>query len=609
MPASLQLGDIGTPGSIVGNVLVNTGAVLEIRNSDFSGVTTVTNNGNIDFRNTSTAASATFINNHNLDFRNDSSAANATITNNATVEFHGNATAANAVITNNGLVDFVGQSTGGNAQVINNAGAVIDFSGSTGPANDGRLSIGSIAGPGNVYLGANQVTLGGNNLSTTISGVISDCGPTGAECLAVGLPAPSTGGALVKAGTGTLTLTGANTYTGATTVNAGTLIVNGSIVSPATVNAGGTLGGTGQLGSVTTINGGTLSPGNSIGTITINGNLAARRRQLSRRGLAGGGRPHQCDRHGDARRHRAARLRPRAATRRTDTRILSAAGGAPARSAPSRPTGLPAIAQRRPRPTRQPTCSGDADTRVSRRICRHDAEPAGAVAAAQDTAFNAGGLRADLGALYEPDRRAASRARSMRFPARCMPRPRACWWTRACICAPPCSAGCARPPMAATPAWRRSRLGGPQAFADGEELDSALAYAKSPIVTKAPLMAPQRRPTTSCSGRRALAPAGSSTATAMPRACGAISRASSPASIRASATNGRAGIAAGYTGSRNNLDGRGIANVETGHVAGYGGWSFGALNLRAGGAYAFTCDRHQPHHRVPGLLRSRDRAL
>ena len=51
--------------------------------------------------------------------------------------------------------------------------------------------------------------------------------------------------------------------------------------------------------------------------------------------------------------------------------------------------------------------------------------------------------------------------------------------------------------------------------------------------------------------------------------------------------NGRAGIAAGYTGSKNALDGRGSANVETGHVAAYGGWSFGALNLRAGGAYAF----------------------
>ena len=51
--------------------------------------------------------------------------------------------------------------------------------------------------------------------------------------------------------------------------------------------------------------------------------------------------------------------------------------------------------------------------------------------------------------------------------------------------------------------------------------------------------------------------------------------------------SGRAGIAAGYTGSKNALDGRGSATVDTGHVVAYGGWSFGALNLRAGGAFAF----------------------
>jgi uncharacterized protein with beta-barrel porin domain len=39
------------------------------------------------------------------------------------------------------------------------------------------------------------------------------------------------------------------------------------------VNAGGTVGGTGILPN-TTINGGTLSPGLSIGTLTVNGNLA-----------------------------------------------------------------------------------------------------------------------------------------------------------------------------------------------------------------------------------------------------------------------------------------------------------------------------------------------
>ena len=65
-----------------------------------------------------------------------------------------------------------------------------------------------------------------------------------------------------------------NAYTGATTVDDGTLAVNGSIASSSltTVNAGGKLGGTGTVGSAS-INGGTLAPGNSIGTLTVNGDL------------------------------------------------------------------------------------------------------------------------------------------------------------------------------------------------------------------------------------------------------------------------------------------------------------------------------------------------
>ena len=50
--------------------------------------------------------------------------------------------------------------------------------------------------------------------------------------------------------------------------------MNGSIASSSgvTVNAGATLGGTGTVPS-TTISGGTPSPGNSVGTISISGNL------------------------------------------------------------------------------------------------------------------------------------------------------------------------------------------------------------------------------------------------------------------------------------------------------------------------------------------------
>jgi autotransporter-associated beta strand protein len=79
----------------------------------------------------------------------------------------------------------------------------------------GGMTAGSIEGAGTFSLGSNQLTVGSNNLSTEVSGVISGTG----------------GGSLVKTGIGILALSGTNTYTGTTTVNAGALVVNGSIAS------------------------------------------------------------------------------------------------------------------------------------------------------------------------------------------------------------------------------------------------------------------------------------------------------------------------------------------------------------------------------------------
>ena len=66
----------------------------------------------------------------------------------------------------------------------------------------------------------------------------------------------------------TVTGTGAQDWN----VLGGTLSVNGVINGLVTVNAGGTLGGTGTIDNVV-VNGGTLAPGNSIGTLNVANSL------------------------------------------------------------------------------------------------------------------------------------------------------------------------------------------------------------------------------------------------------------------------------------------------------------------------------------------------
>lgn len=91
-------------------------------------------------------------------------------------------------------------------------------------------------------------------------------------------------GEIIKEGANTLTLTGDSSgYAGSTSVKSGKLIVgnnlgNGKLGGNVTVFDGASLGGYGTLGSgagslVSIQSGGILSPGNSIGTLTINGDL------------------------------------------------------------------------------------------------------------------------------------------------------------------------------------------------------------------------------------------------------------------------------------------------------------------------------------------------
>ena len=158
---------------------------------------------------------------------------------------------------------------------------------STGPLGDNKLSAGSIAGGGNFRLGQNELTVGGNNLSTNVTGVIADGGTGG-----------GTSGSLVKTGTGTMTLSGANTYTGATTVER--RHAGGERFDPAssgvTVNSGGTLGGTGTVGNTTIASGGSAGARQFDRHAGGPGQSDLQCRQLLHgRGLADRRRPHQRD--------------------------------------------------------------------------------------------------------------------------------------------------------------------------------------------------------------------------------------------------------------------------------------------------------------------------
>ena len=261
-------------GTTLGGMTVNQDArdyTFDTRghNIDFNGAglsvgsnasLTLNNNGTstIVFEGHSTAGQARITNNASafVNFFNSSNAANATIVNHGTLSFFETSTAGNAFIESDRAILFREQSNGGTSRIKLDNG-LLDISTLT----TGGTTVGSIEGSGSVFLGGQNLAVGGNDGSTVFSGVIQD-----------------TGGSLTKEGKGALTLTGNNTYTGATVVNGGALIVDGSIasLSGVTVNAGATLAGTGTVGNTSVGDGGTLAPGHSDGTfgkLTVQGGL------------------------------------------------------------------------------------------------------------------------------------------------------------------------------------------------------------------------------------------------------------------------------------------------------------------------------------------------
>jgi autotransporter-associated beta strand protein len=159
------------------------------------------------------------------------------------------------------LIEYHASPSNGQFRVYGNG--VLDLSNARRPGP----TIGSLEGDGLVSLASFAMSIGGNNLSTTFSGIIQDTG------------------SITKVGTGTLTLSGTNTYSGGTTVSAGTLVLtntSGSATGTGAVQvSAGTLGGSGVISGAVTVGTGSgsgafLAPahgGNIQLTLTIQGNL------------------------------------------------------------------------------------------------------------------------------------------------------------------------------------------------------------------------------------------------------------------------------------------------------------------------------------------------
>src|SRR5436190_2779267 len=111
-----------------------------------------------------------------------------------------------------GAIQFYNNSEGGTARVELFGDGNLDI----GEDSNRTVTLGSIEGDGNIFLGSRNLAIGGNNQSTEFSGVIQDGG----------IRRHAVGGSLTKIGIGKLVLSHRNTYTGGTIVKRGKLVVN-----------------------------------------------------------------------------------------------------------------------------------------------------------------------------------------------------------------------------------------------------------------------------------------------------------------------------------------------------------------------------------------------
>ncbi|WP_244608384.1 autotransporter outer membrane beta-barrel domain-containing protein [Bradyrhizobium algeriense] len=274
MVANLGFAHVTNQGTITGlnNIAIYALTDINVTNGVGAQITSLINNGIYASNGVATVVNSGNISVGGLGYaiRAETS---AVVTNNAGAQISGGDTGVRASlgsvsVTNygsisglagNGIYAGTGGSTVFNAGTISGGTAAIQFSGG---GNILTLAPGSVISGNVLGGGSDTFQLGGSGAATF------DISALGAAAQYQGFSAFN------KVGDSVWTLSGTGSFAGDVNVNGGALIVNGNIASASNlvVNAGGTLGGNGIV-SNTVINGGILSPGNSIGTIAVQGSL------------------------------------------------------------------------------------------------------------------------------------------------------------------------------------------------------------------------------------------------------------------------------------------------------------------------------------------------
>ncbi|HTU11843.1 MAG TPA: autotransporter domain-containing protein [Allosphingosinicella sp.] len=266
---TLQIGLIGTTGSIASDVVLNNDSRIAFSRTDdftYAGAISGTGSmvkvgaGTLTFTGANSYTGGTAIAGGTLQIGNGgttgSIAGDIAVGGTSVLAFNRSDTIAyGGNISGNGQLTKLGAGTLILTGDVAHAGGTTVQNG-TVQLGDGGTT-GSLAGDVNL-VNLNSVLAFNRSDTVTFGGVVSGLG------------------ALSKIGSGTLVLTGANTYTGGTFVNAGTLQLNGSVASLVSVGAAGRFTGTGTVNGGLVANG-VVAPGTAtapLGTLTVTGNAA-----------------------------------------------------------------------------------------------------------------------------------------------------------------------------------------------------------------------------------------------------------------------------------------------------------------------------------------------